>query len=77
MLQSIPKPLYESAKISGAKSMKQFTTITAPMIIMQISPLLIGQFVGNFNNFGIIYLFNSGGPFIPGSDAGGTDIFMS
>lgn len=44
---------------------------------MATAPLLIMQYAGNFNNFNIIYLFNEGGPPIPGKRAGGTDILIS
>ena len=40
-------------------------------------PLLITQFIFNFNNFNIIYLFNAGGPPVRGQSAGGTDILIS
>jgi arabinogalactan oligomer/maltooligosaccharide transport system permease protein len=41
------------------------------------APLLIVQYAGNFNNFNVIYLFNKGGPAVPGETAGGTDILIS
>jgi arabinogalactan oligomer/maltooligosaccharide transport system permease protein len=77
MIQSIPKSLYEAAKIDGSSKWKQFKTITAPIIISQIAPLLIGQFIFNFNNFGLIYLFNEGGPVAADKTAGEFDIFIS
>ena len=77
MLQSIPKSLYEAARISGASSGKQFSTITMPIILSQIAPLLIGQFTFNFNNFGLIFLFNGGGVTKVGHSAGEQDIFIS
>ena len=61
MLQSIPKSLYEAARIDGSSAYRQFRTITAPIVLKQIAPLLIGQFTFNFNNFGLIYLLNEGG----------------
>ncbi|CAM9118591.1 carbohydrate ABC transporter permease [Mycoplasma marinum] len=77
MLQSIPKSLYEASRIDGASSFRQFRTITAPIIVSKIAPLLIGQFVFNFNNFGLIYLFNGGGDVIGAGTAGQQDIFIS
>ena len=47
------------------------------MVLMAMAPIIITQFTFNFNNFNIIYLFNGGGPAVPGSTAGGTDILVS
>ncbi|NLL75557.1 MAG: sugar ABC transporter permease [Erysipelothrix sp.] len=77
VLQSIPEDLYEAAVIDGASAFRKFKDITLPLILMSIAPILITQFTFNFNNFNIIYLFNGGGPAVPGSSAGGTDILVS
>ena len=42
-----------------------------------ITPLLIGVFAFQFNNFNVIYLLTSGNPAVQNSDAGGTDILIS
>lgn len=79
-LQSIPADLYEAASIDGASSLKRMTKITIPFVMYQLAPLVVNQYVGNFNNFNIIYLFNGGGPFNPeiyGNLAGSTDILIS
>ena len=57
--------LYEAARIDGAGRMKQFQTLTMPFILFATMPVLISQFVGNFNNFGIFY-FLRGGLYIDG-----------
>ena len=46
---------------------------------VSISPLLIGAFAFNFNNFTLIFLLTSGGPPIVGADVavGYTDILIS
>jgi len=77
VLQSIPDDLYEAATIDGASIFSKFKHITMPMILLAIAPIIITQYTFNFNNFNIIYLFNGGGPSIPGSTAGGTDILVS
>lgn len=77
VLQSIPDDLYEAATIDGASVFSKFRHITLPMILIAIAPVIITQFTFNFNNFNIIYLFNGGGPAMPGSTAGGTDILVS
>lgn len=77
VLQSIPEDLYEAALMDGATAMQKFRQITLPFIMMQMMPIIITQYTFNFNNFNIIYLFNSGGPAMPNSTAGGTDILVS
>lgn len=77
VLQSIPDDLYEASTLDGASVLQQFRHITLPLILTSMSPIIITQYTTNFNNFNIIYLFNGGGPAIPGSTAGGTDILVS
>lgn len=55
----------ESAKIDGAGAWKQFRHITLPFVLFSTTPVLISQFIGNFNNFGIFY-FLRGGLYIDG-----------
>lgn len=80
VLQAIPKDLYEAASIDGATGFQRTLKITIPLVLFQISPMLINQYTFNFNNFSIIYLFNGGGPFNPqvyGNLAGSSDILIS
>jgi arabinogalactan oligomer / maltooligosaccharide transport system permease protein len=77
VLQAIPADLYEAADVDGATAWQKFRHITLPMALYATGPLLIVQYVGNFNNFNVIYLFNKGNPPVPGSTAGGTDILIS
>lgn len=62
ILMNIPAELYESAKIDGAGPIVAFRKITFPYILFVTTPYLITQFVGNFNNFNVIYLLTQGGP---------------
>jgi arabinogalactan oligomer/maltooligosaccharide transport system permease protein len=80
VLQGIPSDLYEAAQIDGATAWQKLKRITLPIVLFQTAPLLVGQYTFNFNNFSIIYLFNSGGPFNPtkyGNLAGSTDLLIS
>ena len=52
--------LYEAAKIDGAGRWKQFQKLTMPFILFSTMPVLLGQFIGNFNNFGIFYFLRGG-----------------
>lgn len=78
-LQSIPGDLYEAAKVDGASGWQRFWSITLPLLLVTVGPLLLASFSFNFNNFNVIYLFNEGGPPIPNTPtpAGHTDILIS
>ncbi len=52
--------LYEAAKIDGAGKWKQFQKLTLPFVLFSTMPVLISQFIGNFNNFGIFYFLRGG-----------------
>ncbi len=62
ILMNIPADLYESARIDGAGPVTQFFKITLPYMLFVTGPYLITQFVGNINNFNVIYLLSGGGP---------------
>lgn len=57
--------LTEAAKIDGAGPWQQFKSITLPFVLFSTTPVLLGQFIGNFNNFGVFY-FLRGGLYIDG-----------
>ena len=52
--------LYEAARIDGASRWKQFEKLTMPFMLFSTMPVLLGQFTGNFNNFGIFYFLRGG-----------------
>ena len=60
ILSNINTDLYEAASIDGASRLTQFRKITLPFVIFSMTPVLISQFVGNFNNFGIFFFLRSG-----------------
>ncbi len=62
ILMNIPNDLYESARIDGASSARRFFKITLPYMLFVTGPYLITQFIGNINNFNVIYLLSGGGP---------------
>lgn len=62
ILMNIPDDLYESARIDGAGPLKTFTKITLPYMLFVTGPYLISQFVGNINNFNVIFLLSGGEP---------------
>ncbi len=73
ILMNIPQDLYESAKIDGANAFQQYTKITLPYMLFVTGPYLLTSFIGNMNNFNVIYLLTGGGPTNPNaSGAAGT-----
>ena len=60
LLSNINTDLYEAASLDGASPFQQFKVITLPFVIFSTTPVLISQFVGNFNNFGIFFFLRSG-----------------
>ncbi|MBQ4396766.1 MAG: sugar ABC transporter permease [Clostridia bacterium] len=62
ILMNIPQDLYEAATVDGANAVQMFFKITLPQIIFTTTPYLITSFVGNINNFNVIFLLTAGGP---------------
>jgi arabinogalactan oligomer/maltooligosaccharide transport system permease protein len=62
ILMNIPEDLYESARIDGASPWTQFWKITMPYILFVTGPSLLTTFIGNINNFNVIYLLTGGNP---------------
>lgn len=78
ILMNIPADLYESAKIDGAGPVTQFFRITLPYMLFVTGPYLITQFIGNINNFNVIYLLTGGGPLsLNFYQAGSTDLLVT
>ena len=78
VLMNIPKDLFEAAKLDGANPFTLFARITLPYVLFVTGPYLIQQFIGNINNFNIIYLLTGGGPAVPDYHiAGKTDLLIT
>jgi arabinogalactan oligomer/maltooligosaccharide transport system permease protein len=60
-LQSIPKELYEAAKVDGASAWQQFRTITAPLLKPVMVPAITLGVIWTFNNFNVIWLVSEAG----------------
>lgn len=78
-LQSIPSDIYEAATIDGAGPFRSFRSLTLPLLLVAVTPLLIASFAFNFNNFSLIYMLTGGGPTYIGNSfkLGHTDILIS
>ncbi len=62
ILMNIPEDLYESSRIDGANAWQQYTKITLPYMLFITGPYLLTSFIGNMNNFNVIFLLTGGGP---------------
>ncbi|HBK68682.1 MAG TPA: sugar ABC transporter permease [Firmicutes bacterium] len=77
MLQSIPAELYEAASIDGSSEFNKFKRITLPLLLRPMLPVMILNFIMNFNNFGV-YLLTEGGPAIGSAmNPGATDLMIT
>ena len=79
LLMNIPAELYESARIDGANPFQTFRKITLPYMLFVTGPFLLTQFIGNLNNFNVIFLLNQGNPKSLGlaKNAGATDLLVT
>ena len=78
-LQAIPSDMIEAARIDGAGRWRIFRSLTLPMLMISVAPLLISSFAFNFNNFSLIYMLTGGGPNFVGTPyvVGHTDLLIS
>ena len=83
ILMNIPNDLYESSRIDGANAFQQYTRITLPYMLFVTGPYLLTSFVGNLNNFNVIYLLTGGNPLnteigtAGGASIGSTDLLIT
>ena len=82
ILMNIPADYYEAARIDGAGAVRIFMDITLPYMLHITAPYLITQFVGNINNFNVIWLLTGGGPvdnvhYGGGTQAQSTDLLVT
>jgi arabinogalactan oligomer/maltooligosaccharide transport system permease protein len=77
-LQAIPRELTEASSVDGASPWQSFRSVTMPLLLIALSPLLISSFAYNFNNFNAIYLTTEGGPFPADNPTNGaTDLLIT
>lgn len=78
IIMNLPQEQLEAAEIDGANKFQIFRSITFPQILLIMTPTLIQQFIGNINNFNVIYLLTGGGPVNPEFyQAGSTDLLVT
>ncbi|GFH40151.1 carbohydrate ABC transporter permease [Lactococcus insecticola] len=78
IIMNLPTEQIEAAEIDGANKFQIFKSITFPQILLIMTPTLIQQFIGNINNFNVIYLLTGGGPVNSSYyQAGETDLLVT
>lgn len=78
IIQNLPQDQIEAARIDGANALQVFKSITFPQILFVMAPALIQQFIGNINNFNVIYLLTGGYPMNNSyNGAGDTDLLVT
>ncbi|AXO33110.1 ABC transporter permease subunit [Micromonospora chalcea] len=77
-LQAIPRELTEATSVDGASPWQSFRSVTLPLLLVALSPLLIASFAYNFNNVNAILFTTEGGPFAPDNPTNGaTDLLIT
>ncbi|MDO9217424.1 MAG: sugar ABC transporter permease, partial [Lacisediminimonas sp.] len=61
-LQTIPKSLYEAARVDGAGPVRRFWHVTIPMLVPMLMVIVLLRSIWMFNKFDIIWLMTKGGP---------------
>jgi len=61
-LQTIPRELYEAARVDGANAWQSFKNITVPMMIPVTVLVMILTVLGTMQVFALIYTMTGGGP---------------
>lgn len=63
-MQGVPETLYEAARIDGAGEVRQFASITVPLIRGAISFVVVISVIHAFQAFDLVYVLNgpNGGP---------------
>ena len=79
ILMNIPADLYESARIDGANALQTYARITLPYMLFVTGPYLLTSFIGNINNFNVIFLLSGGKPLSMelAGNAGYTDLLIT
>lgn len=63
-MQGVPETVYEAAKIDGAGEIRQFLSITVPLIRGSVSFVVVISIIHAFQAFDVVYVLNgaNGGP---------------
>ena len=81
LLMNVDDKMMEAAALDGAGPFQRFIRIILPYMLHATGPYLITQFIGNLNNFNVIWLLTGGGPgdniLYGGANAKSTDLLVT
>jgi multiple sugar transport system permease protein len=61
-LQSLPAELYEAASVDGASKVRQFFSLTVPLLKPATFFVFVTSVIGAFQSFDQVYILTDGGP---------------
>ncbi|MDX2971673.1 carbohydrate ABC transporter permease [Kribbella solani] len=61
-LQSLPTDLYEAASVDGASKVRQFFSLTVPLLRPATFFVFVTSVIGAFQSFDQVYILTDGGP---------------
>lgn len=61
-LQTIPRELYEAARVDGAGPVRSFLRVTLPLLRPTVAIVLVLRTIDAFRVFDIVYVMTGGGP---------------
>jgi ABC-type sugar transport system permease subunit len=61
-LQSLPNELYEAASVDGASKVRQFFSLTVPLLKPATFFVFVTSVIGAFQSFDQVYILTDGGP---------------
>lgn len=61
-LQTVPRSLYEAAKVDSANALQRFWHVTLPMLKPVLTVVVLLRAIWMFNKFDVIWLLTRGGP---------------
>ncbi|WP_203935681.1 carbohydrate ABC transporter permease [Planosporangium mesophilum] len=61
-LSTIPRELYEAARVDGAGAVRSFLRITLPLLVPTVAIVLVLRTIEAFKVFDIVYVMTGGGP---------------
>lgn len=61
-LQTVPRSLYEAARVDGASAWSRFWHITIPMLAPMLTVTVLLRSIWMFNKFDVVWLLTKGGP---------------
>jgi multiple sugar transport system permease protein len=61
-IKNVPSELYESAEVDGASKLRQFLSVTMPMISPTVFAMVVTSTISSFQNYALVRTMTNGGP---------------